>query len=223
VSWPSGCRGSYPEILALLLDVELTGNLPPVVPDGLSGYTHRDLVEEIEEAYLALEDLVGVEGMPLPAKDMQTRLIDPAGWQVVLNTARALERVPEPLGLGPTSGRHRPPITQLVVGLIVRIGWWLVVLFGLQMIALLLGLIFRGSLHGANLGPALIKQLGSIVLAVAVMNLWKETVWAVSTSPTSICVTSYLCYIACFGCTKGACRSLPNPLGGPFNFVVATV
>jgi membrane protease YdiL (CAAX protease family) len=58
------------------------------------------------------------------------------------------------------------------------IGWWLVVLFGLPVIALLLGLIFGGSLHTADLGQVLIKQLGSIVLAVVVINLWEETVWA---------------------------------------------
>jgi uncharacterized protein len=57
------------------------------------------------------------------------------------------------------------------------IGWWLVVLFGLPVLALLLGLIFGGSLHTADLGPVLIKQLGSI-LAVVVINLWEETVWA---------------------------------------------
>jgi membrane protease YdiL (CAAX protease family) len=58
------------------------------------------------------------------------------------------------------------------------IGWWLVVLFGLPVIALLLGLIFGGSLHTADLGRVLIKQLGSIALAVVVINLWEETVWA---------------------------------------------
>ena len=58
------------------------------------------------------------------------------------------------------------------------IGWWLVVLFGLPVIALLLGLIFGGSLQTADLGLVLIKHLGSIVLAVVVINLRKETVWA---------------------------------------------
>jgi uncharacterized protein len=58
------------------------------------------------------------------------------------------------------------------------IGWWLVVLFGLPVIALALGLIFGGSLHTADLGPMLIKQLGLIVLAIVVINLWEETVWA---------------------------------------------
>jgi membrane protease YdiL (CAAX protease family) len=58
------------------------------------------------------------------------------------------------------------------------IGWWLVVLFGLPVIALLLGLVFGGSLQTANLGSTLIKQVGSILLAVVVINLWEETVWA---------------------------------------------
>src|SRR5215217_2968064 len=58
------------------------------------------------------------------------------------------------------------------------IGSWLVVLFGLPVIALLLGVMFGGSLHLAGVGPVLIKQLGSIVLAVVVINLWEETVWA---------------------------------------------
>ena len=64
---------SYPDVLALLPDAELTGNLPPVVPDGFSGYTHRpgELAQEIMEAELVLEDLVGVEGMPLAASDMR--------------------------------------------------------------------------------------------------------------------------------------------------------
>jgi uncharacterized protein len=63
------------------------------------------------------------------------------------------------------------------------IGWWLVVLFGLPVIALLLGLIFGGSLHTGDLGLVLIKQLGSIVLAVVVINLWEETVWAGFSKP----------------------------------------
>jgi uncharacterized protein len=63
------------------------------------------------------------------------------------------------------------------------IGWWLVVLFGLPVIALLLGVIFGGSLHAADLGPVLIKQLGSIVLAVAVINLWRRRCGLVSSKP----------------------------------------
>ena len=58
------------------------------------------------------------------------------------------------------------------------IGWWAVVLFGLPVIALVLGVIFGGTLKPADVGSVLIKQLGSIVLAVVIINLWEETVWA---------------------------------------------
>jgi hypothetical protein len=49
--------------------------------------------------------------MPLAASDMQARLDDPAAWQVVLDTARAIERVPELLGLSPhlIATARRPP------------------------------------------------------------------------------------------------------------------
>ncbi len=60
----------------------------------------------------------------------------------------------------------------------IGVGWWVVVLFGLPVTALLLGVIFGGSLHTADAGSALLKQFLSIVLAVAVINLWEEAVWA---------------------------------------------
>jgi membrane protease YdiL (CAAX protease family) len=47
-------------------------------------------------------------------------------------------------------------------------------------------LIFGGSLHTADLGSVLIKQLGSIALAVVVINLWEETVWAGFFQPAMI-------------------------------------
>jgi uncharacterized protein len=58
------------------------------------------------------------------------------------------------------------------------IGWWAVVLFGQPVIALLLGVIIGGSIHTAGVGSILLGQLGSILLAVVVINLWEETVWA---------------------------------------------
>ena len=58
------------------------------------------------------------------------------------------------------------------------IGWWLVVLFGLPVIALVLGLIFGWLVAYRRLGTVLIKQVGLIMLAVVVINLWEETVWA---------------------------------------------
>jgi SAM-dependent methyltransferase len=92
-----------PDFASLLPEVERTGDLPPVVPDGFVGFTHRpqDLTDELAEAGLRLEDLVGVEGLPLSAADMRSRFEDPTAWQVLLDSARAVERVPELLGLSP--------------------------------------------------------------------------------------------------------------------------
>ena len=56
--------------------------------------------------------------------------------------------------------------------------WWAVVLFALPVTALLLGLIFGGSLHTTDAAMVLVKQLLSAALAVVVINLWEETVWA---------------------------------------------
>lgn len=92
-----------PEFLSLLPDIERTGKLPPVVPNGFLGYTHRpnDLAEEIADAGLQLADLVGVEGLPLADTDLQARASDPSAWEVLLDAARAIERVPELQGLSP--------------------------------------------------------------------------------------------------------------------------
>lgn len=45
-----------PDFPSLLPEIERTGNLPPVVPSGFVGYTHRpgDLVDEIAEAVCSL-------------------------------------------------------------------------------------------------------------------------------------------------------------------------
>jgi membrane protease YdiL (CAAX protease family) len=58
------------------------------------------------------------------------------------------------------------------------VGWWFVVLLGLPVITLCIGVMLGGSLHLAGVGPVVIGQLGSIALAVVVINLWEETVWA---------------------------------------------
>ena len=92
-----------PDFLAWLPEVERTGQLPQVVPNGFLGYTHRpgDLGDEVSEAGLQVEDLVGVEGLPLAAADMRSRIGDPVAWTVLLDAARAVERVPELMGLSP--------------------------------------------------------------------------------------------------------------------------
>ena len=52
-------------------------------------------------AGLVLEDLVGVEGMAFALADLGERLADPVDREVVLEAARAVQRVPELLGLSP--------------------------------------------------------------------------------------------------------------------------
>jgi uncharacterized protein len=58
------------------------------------------------------------------------------------------------------------------------LGWWAVVLFGLPVVSLIIGVILGGSLHTADVGSILIKQFLSILLAVVLINVWEETVWA---------------------------------------------
>jgi SAM-dependent methyltransferase len=93
----------FPDFLALLPESERTGHLPPVRSEGFLGFTHRpdDLADEIAAAGLRLDDLVGVEGLPLSSDDMGRRVGDATAWEVVLDAARAIERVPELLGLSP--------------------------------------------------------------------------------------------------------------------------
>ena len=88
--------------------MERTGQMPPLHPGSFCGDTHRpgQLREEIEAAGLDVIDLVSVEGLAFALADLEERIADPAGRQLVLDTAGAIERVPELLGLGRIS---RPP------------------------------------------------------------------------------------------------------------------
>jgi SAM-dependent methyltransferase len=83
--------------------VEQTGRLPPLFPGAFTGYCHRpdEFRDEIGAAGLELVDLVGVEGMAFAVADLDERRSNPYAWQVILDAARALERVPELLGLSP--------------------------------------------------------------------------------------------------------------------------
>jgi hypothetical protein len=45
--------------------------------------------------------VVAVEGLAFALSDLDERMADPVGRAVVLDAARAIERVPELLGLGP--------------------------------------------------------------------------------------------------------------------------
>jgi SAM-dependent methyltransferase len=82
---------------------ERTGLLEPMFHGSFCAVTHRpdDLRAEVEAAGLEVTDLVCVEGAAFLLDDLAERMAEPGDWRRVLDTARALERVPELLGIGP--------------------------------------------------------------------------------------------------------------------------
>ena len=93
----------YPVLLDRVDEMERTGWMPPLHEGGFSGATHTpdELASEVEEAGLHLSSLVALEGITCAVPDLDARLDDPAEREVVLDALRALESVPELLGLGP--------------------------------------------------------------------------------------------------------------------------
>ena len=91
-----------PDAAAIIGPVERTGVLPPLVPGGFTGYTHRpgELRAEFAAAGLEVADLVAVEGGAVLLNDLDDRMASDRDREVVLETARAHERVPELLGIG---------------------------------------------------------------------------------------------------------------------------
>jgi len=83
-------------------EVERSGLLPPLGPGSFCAVTHRpgQLRSEFIAAGLAVADLVCVESAAYLLDDLDARMADKRDWQVVLDSARAHERVPELLGLG---------------------------------------------------------------------------------------------------------------------------
>lgn len=61
----------------------------------------RQLAQDADGIGLTVADLVSVEGPAFLLADLAERLADPAARAVVLDTARAVERIPELLGIGP--------------------------------------------------------------------------------------------------------------------------
>jgi SAM-dependent methyltransferase len=94
---------TVPAAEAALGQIERTGRLPPFRPGSFCGYAHRpgQLRAELAASGFQVIDLVCVEGPAFLLDDLAERLADDEGRRVVLETARALERVPELLGIGP--------------------------------------------------------------------------------------------------------------------------
>jgi SAM-dependent methyltransferase len=92
----------YPAAEQVVDEVERRGLLPPLAPGLFCAVTHRpgQLRGEFTAAGLAVADLVCVEGAGYLLDDLDARTADQRDWQVVLDAARAHERVPELLGIG---------------------------------------------------------------------------------------------------------------------------
>ncbi len=86
-----------------VVDSERSGSLPPIKMDGFTAVTHRpgDLASEVTDAGLRLTDLVGVEGPVGFFPDVDERMADDEDRRAALDSARALEHVPEVMGASP--------------------------------------------------------------------------------------------------------------------------
>lgn len=93
----------FPTMAQVVGDVEQTGDLAPIVEGGFTGYVHRpeELAGEVAAAGLQLESLVGLEGVAFALADLDDRWGDDTERALVLDTLRALEAVPELLGVSP--------------------------------------------------------------------------------------------------------------------------
>jgi SAM-dependent methyltransferase len=91
-----------PRMMDVVERVERTGVLEPLSPGSFCGYTHRpdQLRQEVLAGGLEVTDLVCIEGASFLLGDLAGRMEDPGAWRVVLDAARALERVPELMGIG---------------------------------------------------------------------------------------------------------------------------
>jgi hypothetical protein len=92
----------YPAAEQMTDEVERSGLLTPLGPGSFCGVTHRpgQVRSEFTAAGLAVADIVCVEGAAYLLDDLDARMADQRDWQVVLDAARAHERVPELMGIG---------------------------------------------------------------------------------------------------------------------------
>ncbi|HTU28199.1 MAG TPA: class I SAM-dependent methyltransferase [Solirubrobacteraceae bacterium] len=92
-----------PAFERFVTESERSGSLPPIKMDGFTAVTHRpdDLAAEIMDAGLRLADLVGLEGPAGFFPDVGERMCDDEDRRAVLDSARALERIPEVIGASP--------------------------------------------------------------------------------------------------------------------------
>jgi hypothetical protein len=87
----------------LIDEMERTGVMPPFHDRSFNGYTHTpdQLRAEVRASRLVLESLISVEGVAFALSDLDDRWEDPQERALLLEVLRALEAVPELLGVGP--------------------------------------------------------------------------------------------------------------------------
>jgi SAM-dependent methyltransferase len=93
----------YPQVEQMVDRLERTGTIEPLFPGSFAAVTHRpdELRGEVLAAGLEVTDLVGVEGAAFLLYDLEDRVADSRAWRIVLDAARAHERVPELMGASP--------------------------------------------------------------------------------------------------------------------------
>jgi SAM-dependent methyltransferase len=92
-----------PEALDELPDLERTGWIKPLFPGSFTGYSHRprQLRAEVRDAGLRVLTVVGIESVAFLLGDLAERVAEPEALQILLDSARAVENVPELLGANP--------------------------------------------------------------------------------------------------------------------------
>lgn len=93
----------YPVIDDMIEAAEATGVMAPVHDGAFTAYAHRpdELADEVAEAGLELAALIAVEGIAFALGDVSERLADPVERELLFETIRKTESVPELLGVGP--------------------------------------------------------------------------------------------------------------------------
>jgi SAM-dependent methyltransferase len=91
-----------PAVLEVVGRLERIGVIPPLRPGEFTAYTHRpsQLRGEFRMGGLVDTDVVSVECGAYLLADLTERMADPVARQVIMDSARAVERVPELMGLG---------------------------------------------------------------------------------------------------------------------------
>jgi SAM-dependent methyltransferase len=94
---------TMPDTLDEIVELERTGWMKPLFPGAFTGYSHRprQLRAEVRDAGLHVLSVIGVESVAFLLADLAERVAEPRALQVLLDSAQALECVPELLGVCP--------------------------------------------------------------------------------------------------------------------------